>query len=108
MVSPMIGPIDLSNYLNSSIEEVAVGGESGVGVRPCNYDWVLSIREQCVKADVPFRFHQTGAYFIKDGKMYRVPRKHQITQALKANIDYKIGEYFIPINSPFYNKEVKE
>ncbi|MDD6807644.1 MAG: DUF5131 family protein [Oscillospiraceae bacterium] len=108
MVAPIIGPVDLSDYLNESIEEVAVSGESGVGVRPCNYDWVLKIREQCVEKDVAFRFHQTGAYFIKDGKMYRIHRRHQITQALKADIDYKIGEYFIPTDSPFFEKKLSD
>ena len=57
--------------------------------RPCNYDWVLSLREQCVACGIPFRFHQTGARFIKDGKMYYVKRCYQLSQAHKANIDYK-------------------
>ena len=66
--------------------------------RPCNYDWILDLRRQCVEKDVAFRFHQTGAYFIKDGKTYRVKRGYQLVQAKKAGIDYKIGEYFIPEN----------
>ena len=59
-------------------------------------DWVLSLREQCVAKDIPFRFHQTGARFIKDGKMYYVRRCYQLSQAHKANIDYKIGKYLVP------------
>ena len=90
IVSPLIGSVDLFSYLDEGIEEVCVGGESGLEARPCNYDWVLSLREQCIKAGVPFRFHQTGACFIKDGRMYRVPRKFQLSQAHKASIDYRI------------------
>lgn len=96
IASPLLTAIDLSAYLNESIEEVSVGGESGVQARPCNYDWILDLRRQCVEKDVPFRFHQTGAYFIKDGKMYRVKRRYQLSQAEKANIDYKISDYYLP------------
>ena len=96
IVAPMLERVNISQYLDETIEEVSVGGESGVDARPCDYDWILDLREQCVKHDVPFRFHQTGAYFIKDGRMYRVKRGYQLSQAHKANIDYKIGEYYIP------------
>lgn len=96
IVAPMLERVDISRYLDETIEEVSVGGESGVDARPCNYDWILDLREQCIEHDVPFRFHQTGAYFIKDGRMYRVKRGYQLSQAHKANIDYKIGEYYIP------------
>lgn len=106
IMSPLIGPVVLSSYLDESIEEVSVGGESGLEARPCNYDWVLSLREQCIKAGVPFRFHQTGARFIKDGKMYRVPRKFQLSQAHKANIDYRIGKFYVPETVRFEWKEV--
>jgi protein gp37 len=60
---------------------VSVGGESGVDARPCDYDWVLSLREQCVAHGIPCRFHQMGAHFIKDGKIYRVRRCNQLSQA---------------------------
>lgn len=105
IMSPLIGPVVLSSYLDESIEEVSVGGESGLEARPCNYDWVLSLREQCIKAGVPFRFHQTGARFIKDGRMYRVPRKFQLSQAHKANIDYRIGKFYVPETVRFEWKE---
>ena len=95
-VAPLLGPINLSSYLDSSIEEVSVGGESGVNARPCNYNWILDIRRQCVEKNVPFRFHQTGAYFIKDGKTYRILRKYQLSQAHKANINFGIKDYYVP------------
>ena len=37
-----------------------VGGESGAGARPMKKSWVLSIRDQCRKAKVPFFFKQWG------------------------------------------------
>lgn len=88
--APLLESIDLTNYLDSSIEEVAASGESGNEARICDYQWILNMRQQCVDADIPFCFHQTGANFVKDGKLYRVRRCHQISQARKANIDYKL------------------
>ena len=96
IVAPLIGAVDLSAYLDDSIEEVSAGGESGLQARPCDYAWILAIREQCVRANVPFHFHQTGANFIKNGKTYRIPRCHQHSQAHKANINYRIGEFYMP------------
>ena len=74
-------------YLGDWIEQVVVGGESGVNARPCDYDWVLSIHEQCNVVGVPFIFKQTGANFIKDGKHYRILRKDQHVQAFKAGLN---------------------
>ena len=92
IVAPILESINLSPYLNKNIEQVSVGGESGYNARPCNYDWILDIRSQCIEKDIPFLFHQTGANFIKDGKAYRIRRAIQHSQAKKANINYKIEE----------------
>lgn len=95
-VAPLLGPIHLLPYLDNTIEEVSVGGESGVNARPCHYEWILDIRQQCIEKRVPFRFHQTGAYFVKDGRTYRIMRKYQLSQAHKAGIDVGIDGYFAP------------
>jgi protein gp37 len=84
---PLLESIDLSAYLSTAIEQVVVGGESGNDARICRYDWVLAIREQCLKAGTPFHFKQTGARFEKDGKLYAVLRNKQHSQAQKARID---------------------
>ena len=96
IIAPLLEKIDISDYLDESIEEVSVGGESGYNARPCNYDWILDIRRQCVEKNVPFSFHQTGANFIKDGKIYRIKRAFQRSQARKANIDFRMGENAVP------------
>src|SRR5207248_10413763 len=51
---------DLGRLDLSGIDWVIVGGESGPGARPLHRDWVLSIRNQCCKARVPFFFKQWG------------------------------------------------
>ena len=95
ILAPMLEKMDISKYLGSDIYEVNVSGESGSSqqiraqqIRALNYDWVLDIRNQCIKANVNFGFHQTGARFIKDGKEYLIERKYQLSQAKKANIDF--------------------
>lgn len=85
---PLLGPIDLSPHLTPDIEQVSAGGESGECARVCHYDWVLSLREQCVRANIPFRYHQTGARLIKDGRCYYIPRAKQHEQAKRAGIEY--------------------
>jgi protein gp37 len=50
-----LGAIDLAG-----ISWVIVGGESGPGARPLKKEWVLSIRDQCQEAGVPFFFKQWG------------------------------------------------
>lgn len=44
------------------IKWVIVGGESGPTARPMHPDWVRSLRDQCLAADVPFMFKQWGEY----------------------------------------------
>ncbi len=98
IAAPLLTPLDISVYLDSEkIEEVSASGESGADARPCHYDWILALRQQCAERDISFQFHQTGAHFVKDGKMYRVPRREQIAQARKAGIDYKVAAHDLPL-----------
>src|SRR5204863_6200199 len=66
-----LGSIDLRG-----VSWVIVGGESGPGARPMKRDWVVSIREKCQRAGVPFFFKQWGgvrkanAGRMLDGKTY--------------------------------------
>src|SRR4051812_47171940 len=51
---------DLGEINLDGIHWVIVGGESGPGSRPMDAAWVLSIKEQCEAARVPFFFKQWG------------------------------------------------
>lgn len=83
---PLIEKIDIAKYLNG-IELAVVGGESDKNARALNYDWVLFIREQCIKSGVSFEFRQCGTHFIKDGKMYTLKTRDLCSQAKKADIN---------------------
>ena len=69
--APLLEAIDLTPYLHG-VDHVSVGGETGREARECNYDWVLDIREQCVKANVTFWFKNTGSLFRRDGELKKI------------------------------------
>lgn len=85
---PLIEAVDMEGYLGG-IELVVVGGESDANARPLNYDWVLDIREQCIRRNVSFEFRQCSTHFIKDGKRYKLQVKDLCRQARLAGIDYR-------------------
>ena len=81
---PLLEQVELGEYLEG-IEEVTAGGESGENARPCRWEWIEEIYRVCRDKGVAFQLHQLGAYFVKDGKEYRLPdRKVQHEQAKKA------------------------
>ncbi|MBO4868460.1 MAG: DUF5131 family protein [Clostridia bacterium] len=91
MCAPFIGPVSIGEYLDSGqIEQVICGGENYDGARPCDFEWVKALREQCAEHDVTFCFIETGTVFIKDGKRYRIPGKQvQSRQAYLSGMNYE-------------------
>ena len=57
-LEPLLGPVRNLNL--QGIDWVIVGGESGPSARPMDASWVIAIRDQCLKARVPFFFKQWG------------------------------------------------
>jgi len=57
-IEPLLGPVGRIGL--KGINWVIAGGESGPGARPMDEAWVLSIRDQCQRASVPFFFKQWG------------------------------------------------
>jgi protein gp37 len=62
-LEPLLGPLDVINL--ADIDWVIAGGESGPGARPVEKDWIRSVRDQCILADVPFHFKQWGGVIKK-------------------------------------------
>lgn len=75
---PLLGPVHLMGWRNihdngpcpachdacettRGLDWVIVGGESGHGARPCNVEWVRSLRDQCAAAAVACFTKQLGA-----------------------------------------------
>jgi len=62
---PLLGP--LGDLDLTGIGWVIAGGESGPGHRPLDPQWVLDIRDKCVRSGVPFFFKQWGGRTPKEG-----------------------------------------
>ncbi len=73
-IEPLLEALEKINL--DGISWVIVGGESGAGARPMHKEWVISIRNQCRRANVPFFFKQWGgvrkslAGRLLDGRTY--------------------------------------
>ncbi|MBQ6481997.1 MAG: DUF5131 family protein [Anaerolineaceae bacterium] len=91
MCAPFVGPVSIRKYLASGqIEQVLCDGENYDGARPCHYEWVKSLRDECVSADVTFVFCGTGRRFVKDGKTYKLEDSGlQSEQALRSGLSYQ-------------------
>jgi protein gp37 len=83
-IEPLLGPIPRLPL--SKIDWVIVGGESGPGARLVKVDWVRSIRDACLRADVPFFFKQWGGVHKSrqgrtlDGRIWvEMPRPRDLT-----------------------------
>jgi protein gp37 len=57
-LEPLLGP--LPDLDLRRIDWVIVGGESGPGARPMKEEWAVDIRDQCLRAGIPFFFKQWG------------------------------------------------
>lgn len=103
MCTPIIERIDISSYLKEGIlEQVICGGENYDGARPCDYDWIKSLYEQCKETDTTFNFIEVGNYFIKDGKTFTMFDKQlQAEKAYKLKFNH-FGKQF---KYKFYDKE---
>jgi protein gp37 len=61
-IEPLIAPVGKVSL--TGIAWVIVGGESGYGARPMKPEWVIDIRNQCVKAKVAF-FSNNGVAALR-------------------------------------------
>lgn len=85
-LEPLLGPLEHMNL--QGVDWAIAGGESGPGARPVQTDWVRSIRDQCIKAEVAFHFKQWGGVNKKktgrtlDGRTWddfpNMPRFHDV------------------------------
>ncbi len=91
MCAPFIGAVSLKEYLGSGqIEQVICDGENYSGSRPCRYEWVKALRDECEEYNVTFAFVGTGRRFIKDGRTYEIEGSSvQAQQAYLSGLSYK-------------------
>jgi protein gp37 len=92
---PLLGPLDLSRYLDAVHETrhlgcnecgvdpwVIVGGESGPCARPMHPAWARAVRDLCNELDVPFFFKQWGEW-VPPSQRREGPAVHFSTKLTK-------------------------
>lgn len=62
---PLLGSVDLSQWIRSGLHWVIAGGESGHSARPMLPAWARTLRDQCRQAEIPFHFKQWGHWAPK-------------------------------------------
>jgi protein gp37 len=84
-LEPLLGPLDALNL--TGIDWAIAGGESGPKARPMKVEWVRSIRDQCIEANVAFHFKQWGGVNKKrtgrtlDGRTWnQLPPRRRVDQ----------------------------
>jgi protein gp37 len=82
-IEPLIGPLMTLDL--DQIDWVIVGGESGPGARPMSREWVMDIRNHCIRTKTPFFFKQWGGVQKKkagrelEGKTWdQMPKQNRI------------------------------
>lgn len=77
-------------YLQSgAIEQVICGGENYDGARPCHYEWVKQLHDECLTYRTAFSFIETGTHFVKDGRSYFIRSKQrQAEQAYRSGLSF--------------------
>ena len=88
-LEPLTEGVDLEPFIkNGQIFKVLCGGDTKENGTVCRHEWILSLREQCMKNHVEFIFETTGSCYEKAGKKYMIPRHLQKIQAQKAGLNY--------------------
>ncbi|MBQ4227869.1 MAG: DUF5131 family protein, partial [Clostridia bacterium] len=109
MCAPLIGPVSIAQYLPSGqIEQVLCDGENYGGARPCRYEWVKQLHDECSGYDVTFVFCGTGRRFIKDGKCYRLEGSVQSEQAARSGLSFAGKPIDFKLTSPLGKPIPKE
>ncbi len=57
---PLLGELNIQQWLGRTIDWVITGGESGPHARPSSPSWFRRLLIQCMEVDVPFHFKQWG------------------------------------------------
>ena len=122
MCAPFIGGVTIEKYLPSGqIEQVLCDGENYGGSRPCHYEWVKRLSDECRRYNVTFVFCGTGRRFVKDGRLYSIEDSRvQTEQAFRSGlsfsgrpIDFKLTNIFgdpIPeseLYKPYYGEKCR-
>lgn len=88
---PLLGALNLNPWLESAIDWVITGGESGPHARPSSPSWFRSLLLQCMEVDVPFHFKQWGDWAPGQGVSLPAVRK-KASKAEDGTMMLRVGK----------------
>lgn len=89
---PLLGPLDLTGWLGTTIDWVVTGGESGPKARPSHPDWFRSLRDQCLEKNVAFHFRKWGHWSpYPPEKLGRKKQYHFVDAAKQSRTMWAVG-----------------
>lgn len=90
MIAPLLGEIDLYQVFkdNKEINYINCGGENYKNARAIDFNHVLKLSKDSLALGIPFYFFDTGAYLIKDGKKYFIPKEKRYSQAFLSDVSH--------------------
>ena len=99
-IAPILSDMNITPALKShQICEVSLGGENYDNPRPCHYEWVKHISDQCKDYRVNFSWYETGTILYKNGQRYTIPTKPMQAQlAGRAGLNHT----FYDVNAGFF------
>ena len=91
------GAVMESMRVESGLDWVVLGGETGPGARPCHPDWVRKVRDDCAAAEVPFFFKNWGGWhpaiwLTDDGDIACIKAEYDNSEDVFGD-----GEYMLPV-----------
>lgn len=89
---PLLGPLEISEHLGTTINWVITGGESGAKARPASPAWFRSLMLQCMEKDVAFHFKQWGDWAPGIGSNLPKSKKLRIAQAADGTEMMRVGK----------------
>jgi protein gp37 len=99
MLEPLLGPVDLSKWMQpiyagvglSHFQGVCVGGQTGTLARPMHFTWVRSLRDQCAAVSVPFFFKGWGEWSPITVPPFRNWKRYEWHEADFPTVSFLVG-----------------
>ena len=89
---PLLGNLDIEDWLGSVVHWVITGGESGPKARPASPTWFRSLHGQCMAKGVPFHFKQWGDWAPGDGENLPLIRRRKVVLAEDGTHMVRVGK----------------
>lgn len=89
---PLLGPLKIEEWMESTIDWVITGGESGPKARPASPLWFRDLHAQCMRTETAFHFKQWGDWAPGDGTNLMLAKQAKEAQAVDGTTMLRVGK----------------